>query len=119
LKTVERLVSEGSERSAAIAEVFGNQRNAEQLGPSGNHDTRVKASVKHRAEYLSQRDVGSVENWEDYIEEAKGYVSKDDSKKWMEGRGFTLVESYPYHNPERQLLFEMQRYEYKLLKSKK
>jgi hypothetical protein len=102
---------------------FSNGREApSDYSPSGHRDTResgTRGRAKKLAEGWSFKSVGDDSAWEEYFEEAKGEVNWDDYIKWLKRKGWECIEPYPYENPEGDLLYEVWRFEYAKLPSKK
>jgi hypothetical protein len=69
--------------------------------------------------YMSIRAVGDDSAWEEYKKEAEGEVNWDDYVKWLKRKGWEYIEPYRYENPGGDLLYEVWRFEYAKLPSKK
>ena len=91
--------------------------------PSGHREPRESRSrgrAKKLAEAWAFQSVGDASYWEEYIEEAKEKVEWNDYVKWLKRKkGYEYIESYPYLNPEGDLLYEVCRFEYALLRRNK
>jgi hypothetical protein len=91
--------------------------------PSGHFDPREPRSSRGRAKKLAEawsfQSIGDDSAWEEYFEEAKGEVNWDDYVKWLKRKGWEYIEPYRYENPNDDLLYEVWRFEYAKLRSKK
>src|SRR5262249_30473223 len=100
-----------------------DEREEGSYSPSGHYDPREARSSRGRAKKLAEvwsvQGVGDTSAWEEYFEEAKGEVNWDDYVKWLKRKGWEYIETYPYPNPDGDLLYEVWRFEYAKLRSKK
>src|SRR5262245_13784109 len=101
-----------------------DEREEGSYSPSGHFDPREGRSSRGRAKKLAEawafQSVGDASYWEEYIEEAKERVEWNDYVKWLKRKkGYEYIESYPYLNPEGDLLYEVCRFEYALLRRNK
>jgi hypothetical protein len=86
---------------------------------SRRKDNRVDGRVKRRAIYISSREFGDGNDWEQFLEQAKDDISFEKYESWLNRRGWEHDEDYRYANPKGYLLYDAQRYHYRSLPSKK
>ena len=88
---------------------------------SGHFDKEdfIGHKVKKRAEDLAWRELGSIDEWNQYIEQADGLVSWENHEKWQNEQGWRKADTYDYNNPDGRLLYQALRFEYTLLPTKK
>src|SRR5262249_51338136 len=84
-----------------------------------NEDDPTIWSVRKRAEYLAMQEVGHVDDWRQFVEQAEGEKNQENYESWLVKRGWVFDTSYNYVNPEHHLLYEARRFTFKLLPSKK
>src|SRR5579872_832518 len=84
-----------------------------------NADAPVERRVRHIAENMALRELGSIDGWEQYVAEVKVEVDWEGFERWKTARGWEHVASFPYRGPDGRLLYEALRFNYVLMPGKK
>jgi hypothetical protein len=84
----------------------------------GPEDWR-KATARRRAEDMAQREVGSAQDWERFIDGVNGEIKLETCKSTLELEGWKFIEAYEYKFDAHTIVYTVWRFHHRLAKKVK
>lgn len=84
-----------------------------------NFGDRKKKRIEEVAKKLSMQGVGNLDAVDSYLAQAEGMVAWDDLLTFMTNDGWVRAGEWPYHTPDKSVLYEAHRFNYAMMPAKK